>query len=141
MTDRLQLDNVIFTRAEVDGAPAKFGPGPGQSVDKIAALHICTSWQLPSWTPCHYTKLMEVRKVPQIWKEALACPMPTFSQHGSQQGRSMTTNLLEYLEKLAEFLNKGDSFDIIYLDFVRHLMLFSESLLRKLEGWVWWTRC
>ena len=65
----------------------------------------------------------------------------SFSQHGSQQGRSMTTNLLEYLEKLAEILDKGDSFDIIYLDFVRHLMLFSESLLRKLEGWVWWTRC
>ena len=53
----------------------------------------------------------------------------------------MTTNLLEYLEKLVEFFDKGDSFDIIYLDFVRHLMLFSESLLRKLEGWVWWTRC
>ena len=39
------------------------------------------------------------------------------SQHGSQQGRSTTTNLLEYLEKLTEVLGKGDNFDIIYLDF------------------------
>jgi hypothetical protein len=41
------------------------------------------------------------------------------SQHGSQQGRSTTTNLLEYLEKLNEFLDKGDNFDIIYLDFAK----------------------
>ena len=57
------------------------------------------------------------------------------SQHGSQKGRSTTTNLLEYLEKLTEFLDKGENFDIIYLDFAKAFdSVPKERLLSKLEG-------
>ena len=41
-------------------------------------------------------------------------------QHGSQQGRLTTTTLLEYLEKLTELLDKGENFNILYMDFAKN---------------------
>ena len=43
--------------------------------------------------------------------------------------------MLEYLEKLTEFLDRGENFDIIYLDFAKAFdSVPKERLLRKLEG-------
>ena len=57
------------------------------------------------------------------------------SQHGSQQGRSTTTNLLEYLESLTDLVDKGEAVDIIYLDFAKAFdSVAKERLLLKMEG-------
>ena len=41
------------------------------------------------------------------------------SQHGFMPGRSCTTNLIIFLDKLTEIVDKGDSADIFYLDFAK----------------------
>ena len=57
------------------------------------------------------------------------------SQQGSQQGRSTTTNLLEYLERLTDMLENGESFDIRYLYFAKYSTHWPEKgFLRKLQG-------
>jgi len=39
------------------------------------------------------------------------------SQHGFMKGRSCLTNLLDFFEEVYENLDKGNSVDLIYLDF------------------------
>ena len=39
------------------------------------------------------------------------------SQHGFRQKRSCLTNLLEFVQKVAEYLDSGEPVDVIYLDF------------------------
>jgi hypothetical protein len=41
------------------------------------------------------------------------------SQHGFVKGRSCATNLLEFLEKATTAVDRGDSFDVVYLDFAK----------------------
>ena len=39
------------------------------------------------------------------------------SQHGFRKGRSCTTQLLQVMETLTQFIDEGNNIDIIYLDF------------------------
>ena len=41
------------------------------------------------------------------------------SQHGFMKGKSCTTNLLKFLDKVTEAADKGKNIDIIYLDFAK----------------------
>ena len=41
------------------------------------------------------------------------------SQHGFVKGRSCTTNLMEYLEKLSAAMDEGTPVDVVYLDFAK----------------------
>ena len=41
------------------------------------------------------------------------------SQHGFMAKKSCLTNLLEYLEKVYEYIDQGHSVDVIYLDFAK----------------------
>ena len=41
------------------------------------------------------------------------------TQHGFMKGRSCTTNLLEFMEKVTEEVDNGKCMDIVYLDFVK----------------------
>jgi hypothetical protein len=41
------------------------------------------------------------------------------SQHGFVKGRSCATNLLEFLEKATIAIDRGESFDVVYLDFAK----------------------
>ena len=57
------------------------------------------------------------------------------SQHGFQKKRSCLTNLLEFVERVAEKLNSGDPVDVIYLDFQKAFdKVPRERLLDKLEA-------
>ena len=39
------------------------------------------------------------------------------SQHGFSKGKSCLTNLIEFINRIFEWHDEGDSLDIIYLDF------------------------
>ena len=41
------------------------------------------------------------------------------SQHGFMTGRSCTTNLVIFLDKITEIIDKGKQTDIFYLDFAK----------------------
>ena len=41
------------------------------------------------------------------------------SQHGFLTGRSCLTNLLEFMEEVTEIIDRGNSVDVIYLDFAK----------------------
>ena len=59
------------------------------------------------------------------------------SQHGFMKGKSCTTNLLKFLDKVTEAADKGKSIaiDIIYLDFAKAFdKVPTERLLRKVGG-------
>ena len=55
------------------------------------------------------------------------------SQHGFMKKRSCLTNLLEYLEYVTNIVDKGDSVDVVYLDFSKAFDKVSHrKLIRKL---------
>ena len=58
------------------------------------------------------------------------------TQHGFRRGRSCLTNLLTFLDRVTEELDKGGSVDVIYLDFAKAFdKVPHHRLLRKLEGY------
>jgi len=66
--------------------------------------------------PC---KIMESLLKDRIMSHLLTNNLITRSQHGFMPGRSCTTNLLEYLNKVTRALDQGYSYDVIMLDYQR----------------------
>ena len=57
------------------------------------------------------------------------------SQHGFMPKRSCQTNLLEFLDKIFEMIDEGNSVDIVYLDFSRAFYKVPHNkLIQKLEA-------
>ena len=57
------------------------------------------------------------------------------SQHGFSKGRSCTTNLLEFLEDLVNYVENGKPVDVIYLDFAKAFdKVPIKKLLQKLKA-------
>jgi hypothetical protein len=57
------------------------------------------------------------------------------SQHGFMPNRSCTTNLLEFFEVVTGAVDRGDPFDIIFLDFAKAFdKVPKERLLAKLRA-------
>ncbi|CAM5100391.1 unnamed protein product [Eretmochelys imbricata] len=67
-------------------------------------------------------------------------------QHGFTKGRSCQTNLISFFEKVTDFLNKGNTVDLIYLDFSKafdtvphgELLVKLEKMVinMKIERWI-----
>ena len=56
------------------------------------------------------------------------------SQHGFVKGRSCTSNILEFLEKVTAAVDSGESVDVIFLDFAKAFdKVPRERLLKKLR--------
>jgi hypothetical protein len=53
------------------------------------------------------------------------------SQHGFMKGRSCTSNLLSFLEKVTAALDEGKALDIIYLDFAKAFDTVPHERLKK----------
>ena len=69
------------------------------------------------------------------------------SQHGFRRGRSCQTNLIEFFDKLTQWVDEGDCVDILYLDFqkafdkVDHKRLMVKLAAAGVEGNLWrWIR-
>ena len=61
------------------------------------------------------------------------------SQHGFVKGRSCTSNILEFLEKVTAAVDSGESVDVIFLDFAKAFdKVPRERLLKKLRAWAIW---
>ena len=72
------------------------------------------------------------------------------SQHGFLRGRSCATNLISFMDKITEALDKGESVDVIFLDFakafdnvpIRRLLEkvrahgIQGNILRWIKGWL-----
>jgi hypothetical protein len=57
------------------------------------------------------------------------------SQHGFVKGRSCATNLLEFLEKATTAVDRGEAFDVVYLDFAKAFdKVPHKRLLRKVRA-------
>ena len=57
------------------------------------------------------------------------------SQHGFVKGRSCTTNLIDYLNKLTTAIDEGTSVDVVYLDFAKAFdKVPTKRLLSKLHA-------
>ena len=56
------------------------------------------------------------------------------SQHGFMRGRSCTTNLISFMDKITEALDKGEPVDVIFLDFAE---AFDKVPLARLMEKVW----
>jgi hypothetical protein len=58
------------------------------------------------------------------------------SQHGFRKGRSCLTNLLTFLDQVTDGLDRGESVDVIFLDFAKAFdKVPHERLLRKMEAY------
>ena len=57
------------------------------------------------------------------------------SQHGFRKGRSCLSNLLTFLDKVAECVDSGEAVDVIYMDFAKAFdKVPHKRLCRKLES-------
>ena len=61
------------------------------------------------------------------------------SQHGFMKNRSCVTNLLQFLETVTDYIDKGYTVDLIYLDFdkVPHHRLIQKLTAHGIGGKVW----
>ena len=65
------------------------------------------------------------------------------SQHGFRRGRSCQTNLIEFNDKVGEWLDEGKSVDILYLDFAKafdkvdHGRLMEKLAAAGVKGKLW----
>ena len=64
--------------------------------------------------PC---KIMESIIKDEIIDHLLSKKILKTSQHGFMKDKSTVTNLLEFFEKITNFVDEGDPVDVIYLDF------------------------
>ena len=57
----------------------------------------------------------------------------TSTQHGFRSGRSCLSNLLQFLDKVTDWIDNGESVDVIYTDFAKAFdKVPHERLLQKL---------
>ena len=57
------------------------------------------------------------------------------TQHGFRTGRSAQTNLIDFFNTATKWMDKGESFDVLYLNFSKAFdVVDHERLMIKLEG-------
>jgi len=62
------------------------------------------------------------------------------SQHGFRSGRSCTSNLLDFLDKVTEYINQRDNVDVVFLDFAKafdkvpHMRLLAKLQAHGIDG-------
>ena len=78
------------------------------------------------WDPANYRPVSLTSQMGKIMERIIKEEIVKFlesnnliinSQHGFRQKRSCLTNLLEFVEKVAEYLDSGEPVDVVYLDF------------------------
>ena len=87
----------------------------------------------------HLGKLLE-KIIRKKLMEHLETQVLVEEQHGFRRGRSCTTNILECMETWTQWLDEGNSFDVLYLDFrkafdtVPHQRLLSKLWQHGIDG-------
>ena len=87
--------------------------------------------------PC---KVMESCLRDEIVDHLLRNELISNSQHGFMKNKSVTTNMLEFLEILTSEMDNGNNMDVIYLDFAKafdkvpHDLLIEQLRLHRVEG-------
>ncbi len=78
------------------------------------------------WDPANYRPVSLTSQIGKIMERIIKEEIVQFlernnliknSQHGFRNKRSCLTNLLAFMEKVAEYLDRGEPVDVIYLDF------------------------
>lgn len=107
------------------------------------------------WDPANYRPVSLTSKIGKIMERMINDDIVHFlqsnnlikdSQHGFRNKRSCLTNLLEFMEKVAKYLDSGEPVDVIYLDFqkafdkVPHMRLLARleeiGITGKLLDWI-----
>ena len=84
---------------------------------------------------CVSCKLLESILKDNIMQHLTRNKLLKNSQHGFMAGKSCTTNLLEFMEKITSEVDRGKSVDIVYLDFAKAFdKVPTERLIRKLHA-------
>ncbi len=80
-------------------------------------------------------KLLESILRDELMKHLTANCLLNPSQHGFMPGKSCTTNLLEFMEKITSVIDAGQPFDVVFLDFAKAFdKVPRERLLEKLRA-------
>ena len=83
---------------------------------------------------CISCKIMESLVKDDIMSHLARNKLVITSQHGFMKGKSTTTSLLEFLDKVSAATDKGISTDVIYLDFDKSFdKVPTERLLKKVS--------
>ena len=56
------------------------------------------------------------------------------SQHGFRRGRSCQSNLIEFYDKVTQWIDEGGSVDLLFLDFSKAMEVDHSRLMVKLEA-------
>lgn len=82
---------------------------------------------------CIFCKLLEKIIREKITLHLTQQNLLNKSQHGFMENRSTQTNLIEFLDKILDFIDNGDNVDIVYLDFSKAFdKLSHDKLIKKL---------
>ena len=94
--------------------------------------------------PCNYRPVSLTNVIGKVMERVVKEQLTTYleknelisdAQHGFRHGRSPQTNLIEFLNETTKWLDKGRSFDILYLDFEKAFdKVCHERLMVKLEA-------
>jgi hypothetical protein len=80
-------------------------------------------------------KLMETVVRDSVTHHLTVNKLVSKSQHGFMRGRSCATNLLEFVESATAAVDRGEAFDIVYLDFAKAFdKVPHERLVKKLQA-------
>jgi len=95
------------------------------------------------WDPANYRPVSLTSQIGKIMERIIKEDIVKFlesnnlinnCQHGFRQKRSCLTNLLEFMEKVAEYLDSGELVDVIYLDFQKAFdKVTHKRLIARLE--------
>ena len=105
--------------------------------------------------PANYRPVSLTSNIGKIFEKVIKEEITSFleknnlireSQHGFRSGKSCLTNLLEFMEKVAEYIDRGDPVDVIFLDFqkafdkVPHMRLMAKveemGIAGKVLDWI-----
>ena len=110
---------MIFNRSlSENSVPADWKHANVSAVFKQGSTTLAENYRPISLT-CHLSKVLESVIRDEIIHHLNKSDLLKSTQHGFRQGRSCTTNLLAFLDRVTSHVDNGHGLGVVFLDFAK----------------------